>query len=325
MRNRLKTALFYLILLFATYTLARLFLEERKLLQQIRSIDFIYFIPQFILAFLLGLLDTYVNKLMLQTFHIDLKFKEWFGLGCVNSLSNYLFPLKAGTMVKAIYLKKKYGFPITHNASIMLFSQFIFFEIIFFFSFLIFAFIRISKVTVIPHTDLLITVSFSIFLAGLLFALSITRIPLDRASQDHTSHRLFHLLRLFSQGLKILSTRYHLIIVVVISQAIVFSLQTLRLYFGYLAIKNPQPLFKTAIVNILYCIGSLVILTPGNIGIQEFILTLSSSLIGLTREEGFMTAAIIRAVALVLVMGLGIFYYLALDMNKVILTKELKE
>lgn len=68
--------------------------------------------PHFLI--LLVLLNV-VNKLclgfkakrILRFFNIQLVFKEWFGMSCVNNFYNYLAP-KSGTAVCGVYLKNKY-------------------------------------------------------------------------------------------------------------------------------------------------------------------------------------------------------------------------
>ena len=103
-------------------------MEGGRLLEVIRGIHAIYLIPQFVLALCFGLVNASLNNEILKEFNIRLRAKEWIGLGFTNTLFNYLFPFKTGTMVKALYLRNKYNFKISHNASILVFTHFVFFD-----------------------------------------------------------------------------------------------------------------------------------------------------------------------------------------------------
>ena len=104
MKKHIKIITLYALVLIIFLAFFRFFLQGKELFERVRNIEIFYLIPQIVLAFFFMSTTAYMNAIILKSFNIDLKIKEWFGLGCINALSNFIFPMKIGTMVKALYL-----------------------------------------------------------------------------------------------------------------------------------------------------------------------------------------------------------------------------
>jgi len=322
MRTHFKILAIYLFIGLLLYVFIRLYLEERTLWLTIKNINVIHLIPQCILAICFGLVNSYLYNQILRTFNVHLRFREWFGLGCVNTFANYIFPFKTGTLIKAMYLKHKYNFKVSHNSSILIFVTFSFFEIIFLLSVLLFFYIKVTNVIYIPHINYLIGFSSFIFVAGLFFMVYLQKLTITKTCAHPFLKRILNMLSLSIEGMKLISRNKRLLSIILISHVLIFTIQILRLYFAYLAIGTPPALFKITFVNLLYCISSLIFLTPGNLGFQEIVISISSGLIGLTNEEGFIASAIIRVVAITLTFLLGTFFYFFLNIHRVLLNTQ---
>ena len=155
MKKSLKIITLYALVLIIFLAFFRFFVEGRELFEKIKNIDVFYLIPQIILAFLFLCITAYMNAIILKSFHVHLRIKEWFGLGCINALSNFIFPLKIGTIVKALYLKNKYGFYITQSLSVLFFATFIKLEVDLFLSAIFLGYTKYSSIFISPYINLL--------------------------------------------------------------------------------------------------------------------------------------------------------------------------
>lgn len=59
------------------------------------------------------------TKRILRSFNINLVFKEWFGMSCVNNFYNYLAP-KSGTAACGLYLKSRYNLDYHKYMSVLI-------------------------------------------------------------------------------------------------------------------------------------------------------------------------------------------------------------
>jgi uncharacterized protein (TIRG00374 family) len=333
MKKAFKVLIIYILVFFIFYFFISLFLEGKDLYLAIKGIKAVYIAPIIILALMLGILRGFINYMVLKEFGIKLKAPEWIGLSFVNTLSNFIFPFKTGTMVKASYLKRAYGFTYSHSASILVFSTFISFEVLFLLSGCIFSAIAFSSIwTGYPSLDstslnsrspliLLILISFLLFLGGLVLALAVKQIQVKTNYKHPLSNRIANILRLFLEGMKLIGSKTHLLFFLVAGTLINFVLQIFTLAFAYRGVAADPHLLKTSVVALFQSLSFFFSLLPGNLGIQEVVISLSTSFIGYTKETGFAAAAVIRVSSLCLTFALGLFFYFKLGIHKKLRTK----
>lgn len=300
----------------------KLFLKERTLLENLHTISWMALIPQIIFGFMFDLTNSFTYKELLKSFSVHLKFKEWFGLGCINTLANYLFPFKTGTMARAAYLKNKYNLNISENLSISVFAAFFYLEMLLILSAIFLTLAPIMSLNVPPNAGRAGTYFFVLFVLGLIFLMGVRKTHIKNDASNPLIQRMTKILQLFIDGLKIISSHKNIFILLITMNLFIFTIQGCRLYFAFYALNLPLTLYQTFIMNLLTCLGSLVSITPGNFGIQEIIITLSAQLAGLTREQGFIASAIIRLTAIVQTLVFGLFFYIMLDMQKILSEKK---
>ncbi len=68
-------------------------------------------------------LNGYLFNYLTGVFKVRLTVNEWFGLATVTGFYNLVTPFRGGMAVRALYLKKKYGFPYSRFVSIQAASQ----------------------------------------------------------------------------------------------------------------------------------------------------------------------------------------------------------
>jgi uncharacterized membrane protein YbhN (UPF0104 family) len=74
------------------------------------SISFLDFFILSISTWITILLNGNKIEILTKYYGLKLKFKEWFGLSVVTTMSNYLAPFGLGMSLRGIYLKRKYNF-----------------------------------------------------------------------------------------------------------------------------------------------------------------------------------------------------------------------
>ncbi|MCA9926730.1 MAG: flippase-like domain-containing protein, partial [Anaerolineales bacterium] len=72
-------------------------------------------------------LNGYYLKLFAQTFGVQLRVREWFGLAFITTMGNYLTPLSGGMVARATYLKVRHSLPYAKFLSLLTASYLIVF------------------------------------------------------------------------------------------------------------------------------------------------------------------------------------------------------
>ncbi|MCI5193257.1 MAG: UPF0104 family protein [Candidatus Electrothrix sp. AU1_5] len=322
---------YFLLSLFIISWLLHSFKEGKELLKTANEVGYIYFLPQFILIFLSSLINSYLNMSLIQYVGLKLHWHEWIPLGFVNSLANLIFPAKSGTMVKAFYLKKKYSFEISKNFTLLLFTTFIAYLTIFFLTGTLLSFIKtlnntneiiINKFSTnspIPLLDLFIIFMFSVPAIGIsLFKLLISKIYDKSLNPKNTKTKIPFFAISLLQGFIQLGSNKNIAIKIFICTFLNYFIILGMLYWGFLAVNIHLNISQLIIINLFFSLQSFVNLLPGNIGIQELIITVSSGLIGGSFSDGLIVAAIIRLASLIEIFLLGSISYKILNINKIL-------
>ena len=91
----------------------------------------------------------------------------------------------------------------------------------------------------------------------------------------------------------------------VIYTLIVLLLNGASFWMAYWAIGHTISFAAALVTSLLLAFGVLINITPGNLGIQEAVISLSSELLGSGAGLGLVVALLIRATTLVVVFSLG--------------------
>jgi uncharacterized protein (TIRG00374 family) len=118
------------------------------------------------------------------------------------------------------------------------------------------------------------------------------------------------------EGWNIIRTDFSLLLKVSALTLVSFLLAAASLFVAYRALGLPIDFLTALLIGLFTSLSILLRVTPGNLGIQEAVISLTSALLGAGFEEGFLGAILVRTASLIVVFVLGpVFsYLLARDM-----------
>ncbi len=241
------------------------------------------------------------RRLLYRHFGAKLVFQEWFGLTVLNNLASYFVPMHGGVALSAAYLKRVHGFPFSLFASVLFAAQ-------------IWGFFVSSSVGVCVCVALYL--SYGIFDERVLVYLSVVgltslgalMIPLPPPMGQN---RYLKALRSAIDGWSQLKGNRPLFLKMSALLTASLVAQGTMLLAGYAALSIPVDLLPVLLVAVFAQCTVLIKITPGNLGVTEVAIAVGSEAAGIGFDRGLAVAAVIRAVLLVVVFGLGgVFTYL---------------
>ncbi|GEM_PF-3402992 len=253
-------------------------------------------------ALLFKLILGYNFRVLISFFGINLGFRQWFGLTCMAAMANYLLPVKAGVAAQAVYLKKIYGFRYTDFLS---------------------SITGFYAVTFLVNAVSGVALSFLLFRRGvesagmiLIFFLLFTVVTGVFLFFLYHSTKLSHKLSFvkgFLEGLKNFHGKPRRAFYLVISQIGVIIAIGVRLLIAFRVLGIEIDIVSCMVIALITSFSIFVSVTPGNLGIKEFLVTFSASALGFTPSEGLMVAMLDRGVDIIVsfVTGYGFTYMLA--------------
>ncbi|MCI5221887.1 MAG: UPF0104 family protein [Candidatus Electrothrix sp. AR4] len=328
MKSKVNSLIYITLSLFSIVCLLHFFGEGKILFKKIEQVSLIYFLPQFIFIFCANIINSYLSVFLIQHFGLKLSWREWLPLGFVNSLSNLIFPAKTGTMIKAVYLKIKYNFAITRNFSLLLFTTFITYLNLFFLTGILLLFLHmfseksVSDVNkllpnlLVPFFDLLMISMFVMTAIGIaiLITMRFTRLS-NYSFQGALAKKIMKLTVSLIEGSIQLSSSPLVVVRIFICTSLNYFIRFGMLYWGFLAVNTQLSISQLIFINLFFSLQTIVSLVPGNIGIQEVLITISSGVIGANFSDGLIVAAIIRITSLVEIFLFGFASYKFLNIG----------
>lgn len=232
---------------------------------------------------------------------------ESFGLTNVSSFFNLIFP-QGGTITKAIYLKQRYKIPYSKTPAIYLGLLVIFFLI----GAGVILISNLVTLTLGGTVPLILWIAVAFALASsVLFMIDFPKDSLHKLGKIST------ILSNYAEGWKALRTNRTCLINACIWQFIIFVSSGIWVSAAYysLGIKI-NPLLGISL-SILVSFSNILIIVPGNLGIQEAVYGYFTYLTGMTFAEGVVVSAVVRAVLLSITLGLAPFswYFLFYKRN----------
>lgn len=298
-----------------------LFADITQLVNALQRTEFRYLYAVTLLFIIFNIFNGYItNKLILEKFKAHLTCQEWVGLSFINTLANLIFPLKSGTLIKAIYLKKHYRLDISKSAAILVFSSYVsVMTLMIISSGLLIYLLYYANQTSILWLQTLPT-TFVHWLAGLtllsaivatVFLVICLNLPSSRIQPfSKLPKRIHAILSLLIDSTLILAKSPLLALGIALSAVVNLFINIAILFLTFSSMGLLTDIFGLTIVNLLNSITFFISITPGNLALQEISLSLSSLVMDLTLEEGLAAATLIRACStLVAVIGGGYFYH----------------
>lgn len=249
-------------------------------------------------------------------FRVRLAPKEWFGLSVVSSMANYIAPFSSGVVARATYLKRCHNFP---------YSQFLAFIAS---SYLVTAWVA-SLVGVATLLTLYGTVSFSwqitvVFVIVSIGTLAVAKLPSVRLPWNN---RPAEALNASFRDWSVVKGDRPLMVRLMTYAFVNILLNALSFWIAYKALGSSVFFSVALLIAVLAIFSGLVNLTPGNLGIQEAVVSLSSGLLGTGIGQGLLATLVIRAVTMVVIFGLAplLSFLLAQELSRVNRARETRD
>jgi uncharacterized membrane protein YbhN (UPF0104 family) len=253
----------------------------------------------------LRLLFWAVNGLILREFaaklRLQLKFREWFGLPAVTTMGNFISPLSGGLVARAGYLKLRHAFPYVQFASLLAANYLVTFWIIGVVGFGV----SVAFIASPPHLPWQLAVC---FLATVVGISAVAVAPVGRVGGRN---RLARTLDNAIAGWIEIKKDHSMVCRFVLFNALNILVNAVSFWIAYKAVGLQVSFLSALLISLLAFFSLLVNLTPGNLGVQEAIVSVSSQIIGPGAGEGLVVALLIRVATLVPAFALGpIFTFL---------------
>jgi uncharacterized membrane protein YbhN (UPF0104 family) len=245
-----------------------------------------------------------VNGLFLRTFAakfgVHLVPKEWFGLSVITIMGNYLTPFSGGLAARAGYLKLRHKFPYAQFATLLASNYLVNFWVVGI----------VGILTLLFFVD---TAQYywQIILFFLIVTLSITLLVLFPSVKLSGNYRTIRMLNTSLEGWSLVKGDNVLLSKLVIYTVINIFLNGLSFWVAYQAIGYSVSFAAAVLVGLLTVFSILLNITPGNLGVSEAVISLSSGALGVGADQGLLVALLLRATTIILAFTLGpIFSYL---------------
>ena len=290
--------------------------SHRQLFSAFQNISF----PDVLFLAALCLLLLMTSGLALRVFAckvgVRLTPKEWFGLSVVSTMTNYIAPFSSGSIARASYLNRCHNFP---------YRQFIAFIGS---NYLVTAWVA-GVVGVVTLLSLFatgffswqITIWFVIVTVGTSVLAKLPSVTLPWKSRPTEA------LNASFQDWALVKDDRALIARLMTYALVNILVNGLSFWTAYKALGSPISFTVALLIAVLALLSGLVNLTPGNLGIQEAVVSFSSGLLGTGIGQGLLVTLLIRAVSMVVIFGLAplFSFLLAQELSRVIRSKETRD
>jgi uncharacterized membrane protein YbhN (UPF0104 family) len=239
-----------------------------------------------------------LNGLVLRDFvarfEVRLTPKEWFGLSVMTTMGNYITPLSGGMVARAAYLKHEHKLPYAQFATLLASSYLVSFWVV---GIVGAAALLVSGTGIQPYWEM--------FVFFVTVTLSITALVLLPVVELSWENRVARAVNASLEGWKLVRSDGSLLVRLVILTLLNLFLNGASLWVAYYSLSSQIPFGTALLIGLLTSFSLLIRITPGNLGIQEAVVSLSSGLLGTGADEGLLAALLLRAATLVWAFTLG--------------------
>ena len=262
-----------------------------------KSIDLnlIILVPILCLSIIRYLINASIEIKLLENLNVKLKFYESLNLVVLNTFGNLVGPFKVGMGLKITYLKTKYNLSVYKNFVIN--GQY---TVIYFVMSLL---ILLTTVAAFEkkYTNKILVLILLLTLVLTIFIIFTRNFDFEKV-KPRLNKYVFDLISILNFNL-IKKNIYS-----------IFTLSALHLLFGIINIFliflmfNFENMFKESIYfNLITVLGSVATITPGNIGIIEFLHVLLKELYSLSAAEVVLVSIITRLISLVTLFVINLY------------------
>ncbi|PID86828.1 MAG: hypothetical protein CSA11_06370 [Chloroflexi bacterium] len=236
-------------------------------------------------------------KLYAQKLGVTLRMREWVGLPYITAMGNYLTPLSGGMLARAAYLKNRHALPFTQFAALLATN----YLLTFWMAALLGMVISILLLNQGDVIWLLITF-FTVIWVG------ITLVLLFPIPQLPGNYRLFRLVNQVVDGWMTIKQDRRLMVYLFLLTTTSITLNGSTFWFAYRALNIHVSLQGALLVSLSGVFSVIIAITPGNFGVREAFVSLTSNMIGVGVGEGLLVSLLVRVSTLASAFTLGPFF-----------------
>jgi len=240
-------------------------------------------------------------------FRVPLRTREWIGLSVINTMYNYFLPFQGAMLLRAQYLKRKYGFEYSKYAALAGGSLLIGLLLSGLISIVLLLVKYVLTGFLYKNLLILVCILFVITVALAVFFWNIG------SSGIRTRWSWFD--RLISKILTAVSffkKDNHILAVITLSTLALYFFSGLRLYFSFQALGISIGLLEILIVQSISVFSMILPITPGSLGVREGIIGLVCMMLHVNIEDAILAAALDRVAGIVTTFSLGTVYHFIL-------------
>ncbi|MFC1975645.1 lysylphosphatidylglycerol synthase domain-containing protein [Chloroflexota bacterium] len=233
-------------------------------------------------------------------FDIQLTIKEWVGIPIVTAMGNYVTPFSGGMIARAAYLKYRHAFPYARFATLLASNYLVNFWVVGVIGFL-------ASLTFISTSRFFwqIPLFFIVVVGGISMLVILPSVKLS------WNNRLSEVINTSLEGWTLVKNDKLLLVKLVIYSLANILLNGLSFWIAYAALGVYVSFIEALLIGLLAVFSILLNITPGNLGVQEAVVGLSSALLGTGAGHGLLAALLIRSSTMIIVFTLGpVFSYI---------------
>lgn len=271
--------------------------QRRETLATLGAVSIWSIIPLLALALLSGLANALQFRQATLAVGLRLEFKEWYGLTVVNTMLNYVVPLKGAVVLRAAYMKQRYQLSYASYASVTAVTQIITVGM----AGLIGCFAILAASSLEHEKELLLLAILAVVAsAGVYVVVSL----LDAGQVE----RLGGWFKKFAAGFSYWRQDGRASVSFLVIAALWLLMQGARLWFVFEALGVPVKFPVVLAIQALASISALVAITPGNLGLKEGVTALLASLAGVDPALALLASLLDRAAGVAVVVPLGLAF-----------------
>lgn len=235
-------------------------------------------------------------SIVTKAFHIDLHSQEWLALSFASSFANYFLPFKGGAGMRALYMSRLHGFPITEFVSTL--------SIMYLMHTVVNGLLALVGMLLIVANEGPANISLLVFFALVsVVGILVMVIDIDIGS-NYQRFPMAQISRLLAAWRRVRQDRVLVYKLWVLMAALTLA-TVWQCHAAFAAASIPLPWEGVMVYAASKNLGTLVGLTPGSLGIVELISIYLGGVLGYGTADALVVQGLIRAVAIVVLLLAG--------------------
>jgi uncharacterized membrane protein YbhN (UPF0104 family) len=275
--------------------IATIYYYNPQLLEPLNGINLLLLLCLIISRIFFHMTNGLILREVASKFHIILTRREWFGLPFVTSMGNYITPFSGGMIARASYLKYRHNFPYARFVSVLGASFMIFFWVAG----------MAALITLLLFFERSAIYWQLIFFFGAV-VLSISMVVIFPSVKLPGNNRLSTLINISLEGWDFIKSDLSLLAKLALYTVANILINGISFWLAFVALYGFSLSYGTIFLISLFSTFSILVrITPGNLGVFESIVSLSSGILGVGVGLGLMVSLLIRAASLIPIFTLG--------------------